>query len=317
MPIRNAPSPPSAPAATTNAVFGEVLKHLRESADLTQAALAGAIPCDRSQVARVEAGTRVPDDKFAETCDKVLGSGGILLRLWYKIDWYQVVDHPDWFKRRAAMDAKATAVREYQTQYMPGLLQTESYARALFSLVATGKEAEERIHARLSRQHRFLAPNGPLLVAVLDESCLRNVVGSPEIMHTQYNHLLTVTTLPNIRIQVAPAAALGLLRPDTSMSLITLPNGQTKVYSESLDRGHFIEDPSAVAHHTQTYDVLRADALSAAESAALIRDFTEGHGHHVAPGPPDSSLDQVELQRNQRRQLRGNRPRFPRLRPGP
>ena len=144
-------------STTTAAVFGEVLKHFREAALLTQDGLARKIPCDRSHVARVESGTRVPQDTFAKKCDELLGTGGVLLRLWGRIDWYPQVEHPDWFRRRAEMDEVAVALREYQERLVPGLLQTEDYARALFSRVASGDEVEERVRARLSRQRRFLA----------------------------------------------------------------------------------------------------------------------------------------------------------------
>ncbi|MEV4944574.1 helix-turn-helix transcriptional regulator [Streptomyces sp. NPDC053755] len=312
---RNATAGPAGPAATTAGVFGELLKHYRESAGLTQDALARRIPCDRSQVARVEAGTRVPQDTFAKACDELLGTGGVLLRLWHRIDWYPEVEHPDWFRRRAEMDAEAVALREYQEQVVPGLLQTPEYAHALFSRVANGAELEERVRARLSRQQRFLAEDGPLYVAVLDESCLRTELADPEVMRTQYAHLLEVGRLPNIRIQIAPAALRGLRRPTTSMSLIKLPDGHEWVYSESLDRGHFTDDPAAVARHGQTYDVLRADALSARDSAALIGDMTEGLGPHAEARPERGNLDQEQLQRRQRRQLPRSRPRIPRPRP--
>lgn len=195
------------------ALFGEVLRHFREAALLTQAALAQRIPCDRSHVAKVEAGTSVPQDTFAKACDELLSTGGVLLRLWKKVDWYPEVQHPDWFARRAQMDAEAVALREYQEQVVPGLLQAPGYAHALFSQISTGNEVEERVRARLSRQPRFLADDGPLYVAVLDESCLRNAVGSPEVMRDQCAHLLGVGRRPNIRIQVVPTGLLGLCHP--------------------------------------------------------------------------------------------------------
>jgi transcriptional regulator with XRE-family HTH domain len=298
-------------------VFGEVLKHFREAAMLTQEALARKIPCDRSHVARVEAGTRVPTDTFAKVCDELLGTGGVLVRLWGRIDWYPQVEHPDWFRRRAEMDAVAIALREYQERVVPGLLQTEDYARALFSRLTSGQELEERVQARLSRQQRFLADGGPLYVAVLDESCLRNVVGSPAVMRGQCAHLLNVGQRPNIRIQVVPAGPRELVRPSGSMSLITLPDGHQWVYSESLDRGHFNNDPALYARHSQTYDVLRADALSAHESAALISDAMERYEHHGQARAQRGDLDQEQLQRRQRRQLHRNSPRFPHRRPRP
>ncbi|MFF9283471.1 helix-turn-helix domain-containing protein [Streptomyces griseosporeus] len=299
-------------------IFGELLRHYREAAFLTQEALAKAIPCDRSLVARVESATRVPQEPFAKKADEVLGTGGVLHRLWGRIDWYPQVEHPDWFKRRAEMDAETTSLREYQERVMPGLLQTEDYARALFGRrLEKAEEVEERVRARLSRQQRFLADGGPFYFAVLDESCLRNVVGSASVMRDQCAHLLAVAQRPNIRIQVAPAGLPRLIRPNASMSLIELPDGHRWVYSESLDRGHFNDDPAVYQRHSQTYDVLRADAPSAHESAAVIRDVMEAYEHHDQARTRRDQVDQEQLQRRQRRQLHRNRPRFPRHRPRP
>ncbi|MFJ7772393.1 Scr1 family TA system antitoxin-like transcriptional regulator [Streptomyces sp. NPDC097107] len=305
------------PGASTAAVFGEVLRHFREAAGLTQEGLAVRIPCDRSHVARVEAGSRVPQDTFAKTCDELLGTGGVLGRLWGRIDWYPEVEHPDWFRRRAEMDAVAVALREYQERVIPGLLQTEEYARALFSRLAKGDDLEERVRARLSRQQRLWSDDGPLYVVVLDESCLNNVIGGNGTMRDQCAHLLEIGLRPNIRLQVAPAGRLGLLRPSGSMSLIKLPDGRDWVYSESLDRGHFSDDPAVYARHCRTYDVLRADAPSAPESAALISDAMERYQDHGQARTRRGGLDQEHLQRRQRRQLRRSGPRIPRRRPRP
>lgn len=300
--------------ASTAAVFGEVLRHFREAALLTQEGLARQIPCDRSHVARVEAGTRVPQESFAKACDELLSTGGVLARLWAKIDWYPQVEHPDWFRRRAEMDEEAVTLREYQERVIPGLLQTASYARALSSRYVSGLELEERVRARLSRQQRFLADGGPLYVVVLDESCLRNVVGGPAVMREQCAHLLNVARRPNIRIQVAPAGPAEIVRPSGSMSLITLPEGRHWLYSESLNRGHFTNDPALYERYNQFYDVLRADALSAPQSAALIHETMERYEHH---GPERAHLGQEQLQRRQRRQLHRNSPRLRRNRPRP
>ncbi|MFI8949036.1 Scr1 family TA system antitoxin-like transcriptional regulator [Streptomyces sp. NPDC053750] len=303
--------------ASTAAVFGEVLRHFREAAMLTQEGLAARIPCDRSHVARVEAGTRVPQDTFAKTCDELLGTGGVLGRLWGRIDWYPQVEHPDWFRRRAEMDAAAVALWEYQERVIPGLLQTPAYAHALFSRVARGEELKERVRARLSRQRRFLGDGGPSYVVVLDESCLRTVLGGPAVMREQCAHLLDVGRRANIRVQVAPANRPDLVRPNASMSLIKLPDGREWVYSESLDRGHFSDDPTIYARHLRTYDVLRADAPSAPESAALISDLMARYEHDEQEREQRGDLDQEQLQRRQRRQLRRSGPRIHFRRPRP
>ena len=300
----------------SSVLFGEVLRHYREAALLTQEALAREIPCDRSQVAKIEAGTRVPSDQFAKRCDEVLGTGGVLARMWAKVDWYPEVQHPDWFARRVELEERAATLREYQEQLVPGLLQTAGYARALFSRVSVADELDERVRARMSRQPRFLAPDGPLYIAILDESCLRNGVGDPEVMREQCAHLLSVGRHPNIRIQVAPSGLFGLIRPRVSMSLIELPD-ERWIYSESQGYGHFINDPALYERGSRIYDVLRADIPSARESAALISDAMEGYEHHAQVRAELRDLDQEQPQWRGRRQLHRNRPRYPRRRPRP
>ncbi|MEU1825347.1 MULTISPECIES: helix-turn-helix domain-containing protein [Streptomyces] len=293
--------------ATTAAVFGEVLRHHREVAGLTQEGLAVKIPCDRSLVARVEVGTRVPQERFVLACDRVLGAGDIFSRLWEKIDWYPQVTHPDWFKRRVEMEAKALELREFETDLIPGLLQTEEYARALLSQVFSGRELDERVSARMSRQQPYLKPEGPFLAVVLNENAIRNVVGNDAVMREQCAQLLLAGQRENMRIQVAPLG-LPLAKPKGPMSLINLPDGQVWVYSESLETGHFINDPAIIKRYTRIYDALRADCLSGPDSATLIRDVMKGYGR-------DGEMAQKQPQRARRRQLHRNSPRYPRLRP--
>lgn len=297
-------------------LFGEVLRHYREAALLTQEALSRQIPCDRSQVAKIEAGTRVPSEQFAKRCDEVSDAGGVLTRMWRKIDWYPAVQHPDWFERRVEMEAVAVGLRQYQERVVPGLLQTPDYARALLSKTFTDDELEERVRARLSRQPRFLSDDGPLFIVVLDESCLRYGVGGPEVMRDQCAHLLSAGQRPNIRIQVAPADGFDLRRPRQSMSLIELPD-ERWLYSESLERSHYDNDPTTYARYSRTYDVLRADIPSARESAALISDAMKGYEHHAQARAERGNLDQEQLQRRQRGRLHRNRPRYPQRRPRP
>ncbi|MEV1064331.1 helix-turn-helix transcriptional regulator [Streptomyces sp. NPDC050263] len=290
-------------------LFGELLRHFREGALLTQEALASAIPCDRSLVARVEAGTRVPQEAFAKKCDEVLVSGGALGRLWGRVDWYAQVEHPNWFQRMVDMEAKAVALHVYQVMLVPGLLQTPDYARALLSQRASGDLLETRTRARLSRQPRYFAEGGPTYVAVMDESCLRHAVGSPAVMRDQCAHLLRVGQLPNVRIQVIPTHRFDIARPDKSMLLLTMPDGERWIYSESRTRGHFHNDPESYAEYSQIYDVLRADTPSARESAALIGNVMEGYGDHEPAATECGNLDKEQPQRSQRGRLPRVRPR--------
>ncbi|MBZ4318542.1 helix-turn-helix domain-containing protein [Streptomyces huiliensis] len=297
--------------------FGQLLAHYRRQAGETQESLAPQILCERSVLSRIETGDRVPSEPLVKRCDKTLKTGGALHKLWRETDWYPDQAYPDWFQRRLNLEAKAVSVSAFQEQVMPGLLQSEEYVHALFSTDPDPARREQRIRTRLARQERFLRPDGPLLIAVVDESALRNVVGSPQVMAAQCRFLLDVGKLPNIRIQVAPASDSKLMRPRTSMTILKLPDGEEWVYYESLDRGHFSDDPAVVARHAQSYDVLRADCLSASDSAAFIEDALEEYGRDRESQYKRRMLGEEQPQPPRRHQLRGNRPRYPRLHPRP
>ncbi|MER8185721.1 Scr1 family TA system antitoxin-like transcriptional regulator [Kitasatospora sp. NPDC094015] len=256
-----------------------LLTTARESAGLTITDLAARLHCDRSFVSRLESGGRVPQERLIEQCDEVLGTGDLLAKSWAKIDWHQEVEHPDWFRRYVELEAQAETVLQYQAVRISGLLQTPAYARAVLTLGdAAGDEEQisERVDARMSRQTRFLAEDGPMLVVVLDESVIRRLVGGRKVMYEQLQHLLALARRPNIVIQVAPYE-LGERAPDDSaLTLLTLPGGSRWIYSESLDKGHFVSEPTRVSKYSKSYDRLRADALSAQDSVRLIRRVMEG-----------------------------------------
>ncbi|MFJ8444466.1 helix-turn-helix domain-containing protein [Kitasatospora griseola] len=260
--------------------FASELSEARERAGLSQGELARLIPCDRSLISRIEAAERVPQEDFVHACDKLLGTGGMLLRVWRKVPWHRGVEHPDWFRRFAEMEAEATVIREYQVSRVSGLLQTPAYARALLAQGdAAGNEdlINERVAARMGRQDRFLADDGPFLMVIVHEAVIRTVVGGPMVMAEQLRHLMAMAQRPNIILQVAPyslgerTTAVG---PGTT--LITLPDGSEWLYAEVLSRGVFSDNPDQLVRRSRAYDRLRADALSAPDSARLIRSVMEG-----------------------------------------
>jgi hypothetical protein len=167
----------------------------------------------------------------------------------------------------------------------------------------------ERTALRLARQKRFLDPEGPLLLVILDESAIRTVFGGPTVMRRQMEHLLAVSELPNVIIQVIPFTRRGVI-VNTSMVLLEMPDGRTWVYSESLDRGDSTDDPEIVARHRRSYDLLHGEALPVADSLALIADALEGFRDDEERARRER-LAQEQLQRRQRRQLRRGGPRIP------
>jgi transcriptional regulator with XRE-family HTH domain len=310
----------SGEADTPAVVFGKLLMHTREAMGMSQSQLARLVFTDRTLIGKYEKGVNVPSREFVRKCDEVLQTDGLLLWMWGEINWYPAtVLHPDWFERRADMDAELTHLYEYETHLIPGLLQTGAYARALFLHVESDSETRVagRVQARLSRQDRFHSPDGPLYVVLLKEGCIRQVVGGADVMREQLDRLLKLSELPNIHIQVIPYTFHHVVSPTQPMSLITLPEGERWVYSEYLDGGHFSADPSVLSRHQRRYDRVRADALSPRESAALIAEAREGYDHDEYARPERGPLAQEQLQRRQRRQLHRNGPRIHRRhRPG-
>jgi len=263
-------------AETPGAVFGELLRIKREDAGMTQEQAAKLIHVERSLVTKFENGERVPAKEQVEMFDIRLGGRGELIRLHRRIDWtVRLSRYPDWLARRVQMDAVLIELHQYQTQLIPDLLQTEAYARALFAQLGRATTCGDSIDGLMGRQSRFLATDGPLYVALLDESCLRHQIGGPVVMYEQMERLLRVGELPNIRIQVVPFTLGHVSAPKNPVSLIVLPNGQRWMYSESVHMGHFSNSLGVLTQQQRVFDLLRADALSARESAALISDVGE------------------------------------------
>ncbi len=115
----------------------------------------------------------------------------------------------------------------------------------------------------------------PLLIVVPDEAVILKVVGSLQVMHEQLAHLLRVGDLANVVVQVTPFSSVEPTQHKGDMTLLTLPGGSEHLCSESLSRGHFNNDPEGLAKRTQSYERLRAHALSAPESRRLIRGAME------------------------------------------
>ena len=304
-------------AESAGTAFGELVRIKREDLGITQDGLADQLHVERSYVTKIENGERVPGEELLAEIDRAVGGRGELIKLYRRINWeVRLQFFPEWFKERAKMDDKLIELYEYQTQLIPGLLQTKAYAQALFERVVgtPTEEVEESADARVGRQLRFLEPDGPLYVALLDESCIRHQVGTAEGMREQLDHLLRVGELPNICIQILPFSRSNVETPNADLSLITLPSGRRWSYSETLTSAEFSNNVMVIAGHQRLYDLLRADALSASESAALIRQAREGHGHHEQQRSEFRPLAQEQLQREQRRQLHRSSPRIHRWR---
>jgi transcriptional regulator with XRE-family HTH domain len=258
--------------------FGAELRRWRTAAGLSQEQLGRKVGYSGAQVGKVETGERAPSQDFAEGCDRALPeASGLFLRL-YQLARRWDGGYPSWFTEWVEAERRATTLRTWQPLLIPGLIQTPDYARALFLAwrsAAIDEEIDQLVSARIERQSIFQRAEPPSLWAVIDEGVLRRCVGSEKTMRDQLLHLMTVSERSKITVQVIPAevgAHVGLLG---GFSIASFENAPGIVYMESPDQGQTTEKPSAVAKISETFDMLRAEALPRGASRDLIWKVVE------------------------------------------
>ncbi|NLU66774.1 helix-turn-helix transcriptional regulator [Streptomyces sp. HNM0574] len=262
------------PDRSTRHFFGSELRRRREEAGLSLLQLAKIVNSSKSTLARVETAELMPPPDLPPKLDLALGLDGFFGRLHALV---KREAHPDQYRRFMDFEAKATVIEVYEPQVVPGLLQTEDYARAFLSCQEhlTAEEVEELVAARLSRQEPRTSGGNPLRWAILDESVLwRRVVG-PEQTYNQLAVLLEQVDTPDSKVQVMPFRSGLHALMGGALNLLTLPKGVSVAYEEGIQVSHLYEDAADVRGWRRQYDVLRANALSLSESAELIREAME------------------------------------------
>ncbi|MFE3876015.1 DUF5753 domain-containing protein [Kitasatospora sp. NPDC059146] len=261
------------PESSPWAPFGIQLRNFREDRKLLLDDLAPLLECSSSHLSYIELAHRPPSRRLAELADIALNTGGTMVLMWYQLKNAAILEG---FPEYARYEGLAEQIRIIEVNVVNGLLQTRAYATAIEMSYArqTGgceKLAEERIEFRLARQKILDRPSPPLLHVVLDESCLRRVVGGRDAMVEQLLHLEEMTTRPNVVIQVVPFS-LGADRVFTHMAaLLTMPNRKVLAYGEIEQRGYIDRDTKSTAALSKSYDRLAVEAPGQAESRAFIR----------------------------------------------
>ncbi|GAB3981902.1 helix-turn-helix transcriptional regulator [Actinoallomurus acanthiterrae] len=267
------PTTSTVSGTTALAYWGDELRFYREQARLTQEQLGRAIHMSPSMIAMVETGRRAPRTEFIKACDSVLGTNGALGRLWKRIIKHSYLE---WFRPFVEVESDATEILEYEPQAMPGLLQTEDYARAQ---IRTGRvrdsdeEIERHVAARMSRQEILTRSDPPFLWVVLDEAVLRRPVGGVEVMRDQFARLVRASQNPQVVLQVLPFAAGAHAGMSGPMVLFTLPDETKLVYAEGFGGGQIIGLPEEVADCRLRLDLMRACALPPDDSVRMIADL--------------------------------------------
>lgn len=261
------------PTRSPRAFYGSELRRLREAAALSQERLGEKVFCSGAYIGQLEAAVRRPQSGLSERFDALFGSGELLTRLCALANKSK---HADYFAEVADLEALAMAIQEYAPTWLPGLLQTEEYAKAL-AWGALPWESEElvceQVRARMDRACILSAPARPLLWFIVHESALRTPVGGPAVMRGQLMHIASLIEARRIVFQVLPQSALGVI--GQSLFLMTFQDAPPLAYVEGLHTGHLLDDLPLVAAYQRSYDLARAVALSPTASLDLIKSMAE------------------------------------------
>ena len=187
---------------------------------------------------------------------------------------------PPWFEVYVGLEEEATSIRTFDIDLVPGLLQTPDYYRAV--IMATEpepppEEVDRKIAVRLTRQQRLTEPDAPALWAIVDEAALRREPGAPETTTAQLQHLIEMSSLPNVTLQILPFSSG--LHPAMGSPFVILdfpdPVDPDVVYIENLTSSLYLESPDEVSRFTLFFDHLRAKAREPKSSRALIAQIAK------------------------------------------
>ncbi|MET8828446.1 Scr1 family TA system antitoxin-like transcriptional regulator [Streptomyces sp. NPDC004610] len=271
------PRPPKelSPERSVRDLFGFKVRSHRERQGWTLEAMSSRLAISKSHLARVEVAEYMPPPELPAQLDGLFGTDKYFTEL-YALCRKEA--HPDKFRRRMELEDKAVGIREYTPQLVPGLLQTEAYARALFRMHdprATEQRIDELWTLRLGRQALLLREPRPDYAAILDAGVLLRGYGGASVMRDQLAKLLDLSLTATTFIQVVPFSTGGQGLAGGSLSLWTLDDGRHVAYEEGISTGTLLEEKTEVLSLIRAYDLLSASALSPAESADFIRSTLE------------------------------------------
>ncbi|AVZ73622.1 transcriptional regulator [Streptomyces lunaelactis] len=256
--------------------LGKQLKVLRENAGLSQRELGVAVHCGEALISSIERGVRTPQPDLLERADELLAAGGVLKAAVEDVREAQAKSrtrHPDWFRDYAKAEAEAVALHVYSAQAVHGLLQTEEYARAVFTQrrpLLDEETVEKRVADRLARQQIFERWPLPTFSYVLEEALLQRPIGGQAAHERQLRQLLRIGRLRNVEFQVMPTEREEHPSLGGPFNLLTPRGRQQVAYIEIQGYPRLITDPEEVRIFTERYGIIRAQALTPRESLSLI-----------------------------------------------
>lgn len=269
------------PSSSPRALLGAELRHRREDAGLSQTDLGTPLFVSGSFIGQLESGVRRMQMDQAEKFDEVLGADGFFVRNCAAL---KTSKYPEHFAEAAEAEARSEAIREYAPQLVPGLLQTEAYARAVFRAyrpTAVESVIDELVTTRLERAQILADPTAPLLWVVLDEAVLRRVVAGPAVMAEALRHISSLMRQHGIVAQVLPFTEGAHAALTGALKLMSFADAPLLAYVDGLGIGKLEDDPATVRQYELTYDLVMASAVSPTASLALIESVAEDYDHEA------------------------------------
>lgn len=250
-------------------LFGEELRHQREARGWTQEAASAELRYSQSLIAQIEAGRRLPSKDFAERVDAVFHTDGLFARIRKHVIMFAAL--PEWFRPWHDLVLQARVLKLFNPLVVPGLLQTEAYARAHLSSPDI-EAAEAKVQTRLARRREiFEREQAPIIVhVILAESVLHRLVGSPKVMSDQLMHLAQCPAA----VQILPDNAATYLWLDGPFEIATI-DGRDTLYVETPVRGFVLDSPEDVRQTTERWEALLAEALPVRQSTEIITKGAE------------------------------------------
>ncbi len=267
-------------AETAAEMFGLLLRHFRERAGLSQEQLGKRIGYSKSQVAMVERGARPPKGVFVQRADEVLGAQGALIVAAPKPprQTKQRNPLPGWFTPFADEEAGATVRHAYETHVIPGLLQTEAYARAVLAgqyPAFDDDEIEEKLASRLARQSLLSRRPLPDISFVLEMAALARPIGGRRVRKAQLHHLASLAQLRHVQIQLMPEEVENHPALDGPFVLLENAERQRMAYIEGQGGSFFVTQQPDLGNLFGKYGLLRAQAYTPDRTQEKIEKMAE------------------------------------------
>jgi transcriptional regulator with XRE-family HTH domain len=259
--------------------LGAFLRALRTGQGLTLEQVAEHLLCTPSKVSRLETGRRgITSRDVRDLCD-LYGITDQEERHRLMIIAEQGRQHAWWatynldHSRFVGLEAEATAISDFQSSVVPGLLQTSDYARAGHERAMPkfgADEIERQIEAKLTRQQLLTKDDPPSFTAVLDEAALHRVTGGPKVMRAQLERLIEAARLPNVTIQVLPFAVGAHPALESNFKILELPATPDVVFVDGMVGSTYLERPEDLERYRRVFERLRSLSLSPEDTVDML-----------------------------------------------